>query len=282
MIKQRTIRRTIRATGRGSDSGRPVSVTLWPAAAGSGILFRRVDLQQPALVKATLENTRESGNGTILEQDSVRVVNSRHLLAALAGMGIDNVCADLTAPEVPLIGGGTGPFAYLVQSAGAREQDAPRRYLRVRRRVMVEHGGGYALLEPFDGFRIDLEDAAGQAGSGPASYYSPMDFTVVPFVSEVQGAFAPDGLQNSSPGSAAAVPETRNSGCREAFLKQRLLSSLGDLSLLGRTLIGGFSGRGTGSVLNNRLLRKLLADDSAWDEVVFDPDCRGVLGVIPG
>ncbi len=280
MIRQRTIKRVIRATGTGFHSGHRVSVTLRPAAAGSGILFRRMDLRHPALIEASLENSRESGAETILEQDGIRIASSGQLLAALAGMGIDNVCVDVTASELPLIGGGAGPFAYLVQSAGVSEQNAPRRFLRVRRRVRVEDGDRYALLEPFDGFRITLDDALAQAGSGLDRRYSAMDFSAVPFVSEEQGAFAPDNGRGSvAVRHAEAVPETLDSDYRETFLKQRLLISLGDLALLGRTLIGGFTGRGTGRVLNNRLLRKLLADESAWEEVIFDPDCRAV---VPG
>ncbi len=257
-MQQRTVARLIRANGIGLASGEPVSVILRPAAVDSGILFRRVDLKPAVQVAARLENLRETADGGVFGREGAQVRGGTPLLAALAGLGIDNIQLDVTAPELPLVAGGAGAFAWLVQRAGVREQGAPRRFLRIRRRVRVTDGRRFAQLEPFDGFRVDLAPEDGGQGQS-------MDFSSVPFLSGEQGAFRDVPVP---PAATRGVPGGDAPG-RELLLKQRMLVVLGDLSLLGRSLIGRFQGRAAGGSLTRRLVREVLADPNAWEEITF-------------
>jgi UDP-3-O-[3-hydroxymyristoyl] N-acetylglucosamine deacetylase len=287
MIKQRTLKNVIRATGIGLHTGEKVYLTLRPAPADSGIIFRRVDLDDPIQIKACPENVGDTRLSTTLVKGDVRISTVEHLLSALAGLGIDNAYVDLSAPEVPIMDGSAGPFVFLIQSAGIEEQGKAKRFIRIKRRVRVEQGDKWARFEPFAGFKvgfsIDFDHPVFRAHSQSAE----IDFSTTSFVKEVSRArtfgFMRD-IENlreqdlalgGSLDNAVVVDDYRvlnEDGLRyeDEFVKHKILDAIGDLYLLGRSLIGAFYGHKSGHALNNGLLRKLLQDRDAWEEVTYD------------
>jgi len=286
MIKQRTLKNAIRATGVGLHTGEKVYLTLRPAAADSGIIFRRVDLDPPVEIKATPENVGDTQLSTTLAKDGVKISTVEHLLSAFAGLGIDNAYVDLSAAEVPIMDGSAGPFVFLVQSAGIEEQNAPKRFIRIKRSVTVEDGDKWARFEPFEGFKvsikIDFEHPVFKNRSQDAS----IDFSTTSFVKEVSRArtfgFMKDyeylRAHNLALGgtldNAVVLDDYRvlnEDGLRyeDEFVKHKVLDAIGDLYLLGNSLIGAFSGYKSGHELNNRLLRQLLVDESAWEVATY-------------
>ncbi|MCX7095200.1 MAG: UDP-3-O-acyl-N-acetylglucosamine deacetylase [Methylobacter sp.] len=287
MIKQRTLKNTIRATGVGLHTGDKVYLTLRPAEANTGIRFRRVDLANPVTIEATPENVGETMLSTTLVAGDVKISTIEHLLSAFAGLGIDNAIIDVSAAEVPIMDGSAGPFVFLLQSAGVEEQDSPKQYLRIKRSIRVEDEDKWASFEPFDGFKvtftIDFEHPAFEDHVKTAT----MDFSSTTFVKEVSRArtfgFMKDIemlRQNNlalggSLDNAIVVDDDRiinEDGLRYAdeFVKHKILDAIGDLYLLGHSLIGEFTGYKSGHGLNNKLLRALLNDKDAWEMVTFD------------
>lgn len=287
MIKQRTLKNVIRATGVGLHTGEKVYLTLRPAAADTGIVFRRTDLDEPVDIPARPEHVGDTRLSTTLVSGDVRISTVEHLLSALAGIGIDNAYVDLSAPEVPIMDGSAGPFVFLIQSAGIEEQNAPKRFIRIRRPVIVHDGDKWARFEPFDGFKvgfsIDFDHPVFEAHSSHAE----IDFSTTSFVKEVSRArtfgFMRDleslREQNLALGgglaNAVVVDDYRilnEDGLRyeDEFVKHKILDAIGDLYLLGRSLIGAFAGHKSGHALNNMLLRELLANEEAWEEVTFE------------
>lgn len=287
MIRQRTLKNVIRATGVGLHTGEKVYLTLRPAAPDSGIIFRRVDLDEPVEIPATPENVGDTTLSTTLIKDGVRISTVEHLLSAMAGLGIDNAYVDLNAAEVPIMDGSAGPFVFLIQSAGIEEQNAPKRFIRIKKPVRVEDGDKWVNFEPFDGFKvaftIDFDHPAFKEGSQIAE----VDFSTTSFVREVSRART-FGFMNQieqlrannlalggSLDNAVVVDDYRilnEDGLRyvDEFVKHKILDSIGDLYLLGHSLIGAFSGHKSGHALNNELLRALLAQEDAWEEVTFE------------
>jgi len=289
MIKQRTLKNTIRATGVGLHTGDKVYLTLRPAEANTGIRFRRVDLDTPVTIEATPENVGETILSTTLVAGDVKISTIEHLLSAFAGLGIDNAIIDVSAAEVPIMDGSAGPFVFLLQSAGVEEQDSPKQYIRIRRSIRVEDGDKWATFEPFEGFKvtftIDFEHPAFEEHVKTAT----MDFSSTTFVKEVSRArtfgFMKDIemlRQNNlalggSLDNAIVVDDDRvinEDGLRYAdeFVKHKILDAIGDLYLLGHSLIGEFTGYKSGHGLNNKLLRALLNDKEAWEMVTFDDE----------
>ena len=289
MIKQRTLKNVIRATGVGLHTGEKVYLTLRPAAPDSGIIFRRVDLDEPVEIPATPENVGDTTLSTTLIKDGVRISTVEHLLSAMAGLGIDNAYVDLNAAEVPIMDGSAGPFVFLIQSAGIEEQNAPKRFIRIKKSVKVEDGDKWVRFEPFDGFKvaftIDFDHPAFKEGSQIAE----VDFSTTSFVREVSRART-FGFMNQieqlrannlalggSLDNAVVVDDYRvlnEDGLRyvDEFVKHKILDSIGDLYLLGHSLIGSFCGHKSGHALNNELLRALLAQEDAWEEVTFEDE----------
>lgn len=287
MIKQRTLKNIIRATGVGLHTGEKVYLTLRPAAPDSGIIFRRVDLDEPVEIPAIPENVGDTTLSTTLIKDGVRISTVEHLLSAMAGLGIDNAYVDLNAAEVPIMDGSAGPFVFLIQSAGIEEQNAPKRFIRIKKPIRVEDGDKWVTFEPFDGFKvaftIDFDHPAFKDGSQMAE----VDFSTTSFVREVSRART-FGFMNQieqlrannlalggSLDNAVVVDDYRvlnEDGLRyvDEFVKHKILDSIGDLYLLGHSLIGAFSGHKSGHALNNKLLRTLLANEDAWEEVTFE------------
>lgn len=289
MIKQRTLKNVIRATGVGLHTGEKVFLTLRPAAVDSGIVFRRVDLDPPVEIRARAENVGETMLSTSLVNGDVRIATVEHLLSAFAGLGIDNAYVDLSAPEVPIMDGSAGPFVFLIQSAGVEEQSAPKRFIRIKKPVKVEEGDKWARFDPFEGFKVSFAIDFNHPVFKSRSQEATIDFSTTSFVKEISRArtfgFARDiellrERQLALGGSldnAVVVDDYRilnEDGLRydDEFVKHKVLDAIGDLYLLGRSLIGAFSGFKSGHALNNRLLRVLMADESAWELVTLEDE----------
>ena len=287
MIKQRTLKNIIRATGVGLHTGEKVFLTLRPAAPNTGIVFRRIDLDQPVEIKADPHLVKDTRLSSCLEQDGVRVSTVEHLMSAFAGVGIDNAYVDLTGPEVPIMDGSAGPFVFLLQSAGIEEQAAPKKFIRIKKMVEVIDGDKWVRFEPYDGFKVSFSiDFAHPVFEGSSQSVT-MDFAETSYIKEVSRArtfgFMQDvenmraqGLaMGGSLDNAIVMDEFRvlnEDGLRydDEFVKHKVLDAIGDLYLLGHPVIGAFSGHKSGHALNNALLRRLLADTEAWEFLAYD------------
>ena len=287
MIRQRTLKNVIRATGVGLHTGKKVFLTLRPAAANTGIIFRRVDLDPVVEIPATPENVGETSLSSTLIKDNVRISTVEHLLSALAGFGIDNAYIDLSADEVPIMDGSAGPFVFLIQSAGIEEQAAAKKFLRIKDKVRVEDDGKWAMFEPFDGFKVGFTIEFDHPVFNDSNCHAEIDFSTTSFVKEVSRArtfgFMRDVellreknlVLGGSLDNAVVVDDYRilnEDGLRyeDECVKHKILDAIGDLYLLGHSLIGSFSGFKSGHALNNALLRTLLADENAWELVSFE------------
>lgn len=290
MIGQRTLKNVIRATGVGIHSGQKVFMTLRPAAVDTGIVFRRVDLSSPVEIKAQADRVGDTRMCTALVQGGVRVATVEHLLAALAGLGIDNAYIDLSAPEVPIMDGSAGPFVFLLQSAGIEEQAAPKRFIRVLKPVEVREDDKWARLSPYEGFKVGFTvEFRHPLFADPSRCSAEIDFSSASFVKEVSRARTFGFMKDietlrernlalgGSMDNAIVLDDYRilnEDGLRyrDEFVRHKILDAVGDLYLLGHGLIGAFYGYKSGHGLNTRLLRALLADAGAWEEVGFaDP-----------
>lgn len=287
MIRQRTLKTTIRATGVGLHTGDKVYLTLRPAPVDNGIVFRRVDLDPVVEIQATPENVGDTTMSTCLVQDGVRISTVEHLLSAMAGLGIDNAFIDVSAPEVPIMDGSASPFVFLLQSAGVAEQNAHKKFIRIKKRVKVEDGDKYAIFEPFDGFKVAFTIDFDHPVFKKSRQTSVIDFSSTSFVKEVSRArtfgFMKDIeflRQNNlalggSQENAIVMDDYRvlnEDGLRydDEFVKHKILDAIGDLFLLGHSLVGAFSGYKSGHALNNQLIRALMADETAWELATFD------------
>lgn len=287
MIWQRTLKNVIRATGVGLHTGEKVYLTLRPAAPDTGIVFRRVDLDPPVEIRACAENVGDTRLSSTLMQDGVRVSTVEHLLSAFAGLGIDNAYVDVSAPEVPIMDGSAGPFVFLLQSAGVEEQSKPKRFIRIKRKVEVEEGDKRASFEPFDGFKVTFSIDFDHPAFKERSQFATVDFSSTSFVREVSRARTFGFLRDiemlrqkelalgGSLDNAIVVDDYRvmnEDGLRyeDEFVKHKILDAIGDLYLLGHSLIGAFNGHKSGHALNNRLLLELLSQEDAWEEITFD------------
>lgn len=291
MIKQRTLKNVIRATGVGLHTGDTVYLTLRPAAVDTGIVFRRIDLNPPVEIKARAGNIGDTTLSSTLMKGNVRIATVEHLLSAFAGLGIDNAYVELSASEVPIMDGSAGPFVFLIQSAGITPQEAPKRFIRIKKSVIMQEEDKWARLDPFDGFKVSFViDFDHPAFKGRPQGVE-VDFSSTSFVREVSRArtfgFMKDieRLQEAnlalggSLSNAVVVDDYRvinEDGLRydDEFARHKILDAIGDLYLLGHTLIGAFSGYKSGHALNNRLLCALMADKSAWEIVTFQDEAE--------
>jgi len=289
VIKQRTLKNVIRATGVGLHSGDTVYLTLRPAAPNTGIIFRRVDLDPVVELEAKAVNVGETALSTTLVQNGQRVSTVEHLLSAFAGLGIDNAYIELNAPEVPIMDGSAGPFVFLVQSAGIEEQNAPKQFIRIKKTVILEDGDKWAKFEPFEGFKVSFSiDFEHPAFKGRPQQVD-VDFSSTSFVREVSRARTFGFMKDieklrennlalgGSLDNAIVVDDYRvmnEDGLRyeDEFVRHKVLDAIGDLYLLGHSLIGSFSGHKSGHEVNNKLLRKLLADEDSWELVSFEEE----------
>lgn len=279
MLKQRTLKSLIRASGVGLHGGVKVNMTLRPAAPDTGIAFRRVDLAEPVDIPASALLVGDTRMCSCLERDGpdgkVKVGTIEHLMSALAGLGIDNLWVDLDAPEVPILDGSAAPFVFLIQSAGIEEQPVPKRFIRVTRPVEVTDGDKWARFDPYDGYRLDFSIVFNHPAIDKSAQRAVIDFADQSYVREVarartfgfmqevewlreNGLALGGGLEN-----AIVLDEFRvlnGDGLRygDEFVKHKILDAIGDLYLIGHPLLASFTAHKSGHGLNNALARALL------------------------
>lgn len=288
MIRQRTLKNVIKATGITLHGGERAEIILRPAPVNTGILFRRIDLDPIVDIEAKAVNVGDTTLSTTLMQDGVRVSTVEHLLSAFAGLGIDNAFVDVTAPEIPIMDGSAGPFVFLIQSAGIEEQAAPKRFIRIKRKVKVKDGDKWAAFEPFEGFKVTFTiDFDHPLFNSVESKQATLDFSSLSYVKEVSRArtfgFMSDFeklqamnlARGASMDNAIAIDGFRvlnEDGLRydNEFVKHKILDAVGDLYLLGSSLVGAFTGHKSGHALNNKLIRELQDQPDAWDFVTFE------------
>ena len=287
MLKQRTLKNIIRATGVGLHTGDKVYLTLRPAAANTGIVFRRVDLAEPKDIKAEPHHVQDTRLSSTLELDGVRVGTVEHLMSALAGLGIDNVYVDLSASEIPIMDGSAGPFVFLLQSAGIVEQNALKKFIRIKKPVEVRDGDKWVRFEPYQGFKMSFTIDFAHPVFEHSSQSVVIDFAENSYIKEISRArtfgfmhevetLRSMGLaRGGSLDNAVVLDEYRilnGDGLRysDEFVRHKVLDAIGDLYLLGHPVIGAFYAHKSGHALNNRLLRALLADADAWEYATFE------------
>jgi UDP-3-O-[3-hydroxymyristoyl] N-acetylglucosamine deacetylase len=286
MIKQRTLKNVIRATGVGLHTGEKVYLTLRPASADTGIVFRRIDLPEPVEIRACPQSVSDTRLSTTLESNGARISTVEHLMSAFAGLGIDNAYVDLTAPEVPIMDGSAGPFVFLIQSAGIEEQNAPKRFIRIKQKVEIHDGDKWAGFEPFDGFKVSFEIDFDHPMFRNSRQRASVDFSTTSFVKEISRArtfgFVGDlealraaglarggGLDNAIVLDGFRILNEDGLRYEDEFVKHKVLDAIGDLYLLGHPLIGAFSAHKSGHALNNRLLRKLVELEDVWEIITI-------------
>jgi UDP-3-O-[3-hydroxymyristoyl] N-acetylglucosamine deacetylase len=289
MIRQRTLKNSIRATGVGLHTGDKIYLTLKPAPANAGIVFRRVDLTPHVDIPARAENVGDTTLSTTLVKGDVRVSTVEHLLSAMAGLGIDNAYVELTSPEVPIMDGSAGPFVFLLQSAGIEEQNEPKKFIRIKQPVEVRSDDKFARFEPFDGFKVSFSIEFDHPAFNGRELTAEIDFSSTSFVKEVSRArtfgfmheieyLRGQGLAKGGSVDNAIVIDDEGilnaDGLRydDEFVKHKVLDAIGDLYLLGNSLIGKFKAHKSGHALNNQLLRTLIENQDAWEIVTFEED----------
>lgn len=286
MLRQRTLKTAIRATGVGLHSGEKVYMTLRPAAENAGITFRRVDLEHPVDIPADPRLVGETMLGTTLVKDNVKVATIEHLMSAIAGLGIDNLNIDLSAPEVPIMDGSAGPFVFLLQSAGIEEQNAAKKFIRIKKKIRVEDGDKWAELVPFNGFKVTFEVYFNHPVFNKLNQRATIDFSSTSFLKEVSRARTFCFLRDvealrernltlgGSMDNAIVLDDYRilnEDGLRYSneFVIHKILDVIGDAYLLGHGLIGELRAYKSGHELNNKLFLAMLDDESAWEKVTF-------------
>jgi UDP-3-O-[3-hydroxymyristoyl] N-acetylglucosamine deacetylase len=287
MINQRTLKNVIRATGVGIHTGEKVFMTLRPAAVNTGIIFRRTDLDPVVEVPAFATFVGDTSMNTSLAHDGARVSTVEHLMSAFAGLGIDNAYVDVNTAEVPIMDGSAGPFVFLIQSAGIEEQSAAKRFIRVREAVEVRKDDKWARLDPFAGFRVSFKIDFNHPVFRSHQTFASIDFSTTSYLKEIARARTFGFMRDiemlrernlvlgGSMDNAVVLDDYRvlnEDGLRyeDEFVKHKVLDAIGDLYLLGHGLIGAYSGYKSGHELNNLLLRDLLEQPSAWEEVTFN------------
>lgn len=291
LIRQRTLKNSIRATGVGLHTGEKVTLTLRPAAPNTGVVFHRSDLDPGVSIPAAAENVGDTRLSTTLMRGGVRVSTVEHLLSAVAGLGIDNLHVDVSAPEVPIMDGSAGPFVFLLQSAGLKEQNAAKKFIRIKRTVEIHDDDKWVRFDPYEGFKvgfcIDFEHPMFTSGSQRAE----LDFSSTSFVREVSRARTFGFMRDiealranqlalgGSLDNAIVLDDFKilnEDGLRyeNELVKHKILDVVGDLYLLGHSLIGAFTGHKSGHALNNQLIRRLKQDQEAWELVTFEDETQ--------
>ena len=289
MINQRTLKNVIRATGVGIHTGEKVFMTLRPAAVNTGIIFRRTDLDPVIEVPAFATHVGDTSMNTTLEQDGVRVSTVEHLMSAFAGLGIDNAYVDLSNAEVPIMDGSAGPFVFLIQSAGIEEQSAAKRFIRILEPVEVRLEDKWARFDPFAGFRVSFKIDFNHPVFQSHQSFASVDFSTTSYLKEVARARTFGFMRDiemlrernlvlgGSMDNAVVLDDYRvlnEDGLRyeDEFVKHKVLDAIGDLYLLGNSLIGEFRAYKSGHALNNASLRALIAQPDAWETVTFEDE----------
>ena len=287
MLKQRTLKKSISATGVGLHTGEKVKMTLRPALPDTGIVFRRVDLPDSAEIKVQPQYVCDTRMCSALEHEGVRVATVEHLMSALAGLGIDNLYIELSAGEVPIMDGSSGPFVFLLQQAGIVEQPAAKKFIRIKKTVEVHDGDKWVRFDPYFGFKVDFTIDFAHPVFEHTGNNVKIDFADHSYIKEVSRArtfgfmheveaLRSVGLaRGGSLDNAIVLDEYRilnNDGLRydDEFVKHKTLDAIGDLYVLGHPLLCAFTAYKSGHALNNQLLRTLMADAEAWEYASFD------------
>lgn len=287
MLKQRTLKNVIRATGVGLHTGHKVVLSLRPAPPDTGIVFSRSDLPGNPSIPAHALNVKDTRLSTTLIDGDTKVATIEHLMSAFAGLGIDNAYVDVSAPEIPIMDGSAGPFVFLIQSAGIEEQNAAKKFVRIKKTVIVESGDKWAKIEPFEGYKISFTIQFDHPVIGATNPSVTIDFAETSYIKEVARArtfgmtaelenMRNLGLANgASMENAIVVDDFRvlnQDGLRyeDEFVKHKILDAVGDLYLFGHPLIGSVTAFKSGHALNNQLMRTLIEDQSAWEIVTFN------------
>jgi len=287
MLRQRTLKTLVSASGVGLHTGQKVRITLRPAPPDTGVVFRRIDLASPVDLPARAELVGETRLSSCLVRDGVKVYTVEHLMSALGGLGVDNVYVDLDASELPIMDGSASPFVLLIQQAGIVEQAAPKRFLRVVRRVEVRDVDKWARLEPFEGYKlsfsidfrhpvIERSTQSVEVNFAETSYLKEIARArTFGFMHEVEdlrdsGLALGGGLDNAVVLDEYRVLNAEGLRFADEFIRHKLLDAIGDLYLLGRPLLGAFAAHKSGHALNNRLLRAVLAQEGALETVSFE------------
>ena len=287
MVKQRTLKTVVQATGVGLHTGEKVYLTLRPAPVNSGIVFRRIDLARPVDIPAEAHAVNDTRLSTCLEARGARVATVEHLMSALAGLGIDNAIVELTSPELPIMDGSAGTFIFLLQSAGIVEQSAPKKFIRIKKTIEVKDGDKWVRFDPFDGYKLSFTINFSHPVIANTKQSVTVDLGTQSYVKEVsrartfgfmqeveymrsQGLGLGGSLDNAIVMDDYRVINPDGLRFEDEFVKHKMLDAIGDLYLLGHPLIGAFSGYKSGHALNNALCRALLADEGAWEFTTFD------------
>ena len=297
MLRQRTLKSLIRASGVGLHTGQKVRMTLRPAPVDTGIVFRRIDLALPVDIPARAELVDEARLASTLVKADVKVHTVEHLMSAFGGLGIDNAFVDLDAPELPIMDGSASPFVLLIQQAGIEQQGAPKRFLRVTRRVEVAEGDKWARLEPYEGYRLSFSIDFRHPVIEKSTQAVAVDFAETSYLKEIarartfgfmhevenlreSGLALGGGLENAVVLDEYRVLNAEGLRFADEFIRHKLLDAVGDLYLLGKPLLGAFSAHKSGHALNNRLLRAALAEAGALETVTFDRAADAPAGVM--
>ncbi|MDD2833898.1 MAG: UDP-3-O-acyl-N-acetylglucosamine deacetylase [Methylotenera sp.] len=287
MLKQRTLKQAVSATGVGLHNGEKVTLTLRPAAADTGIVFKRVDLPQPNEILAMPDAVHDTRMCSALEANGARVATVEHIMSALAGLGVDNVVVEVDASEIPIMDGSSGPFVFLLKQAGIIEQSAAKKFIRVKKTVEVREGDKWVRFEPYHGFKIDFTIDFNHPVFEHSGNNVKIDFAADSYIKEISRArtfgfmheveyLRSNGLaRGGSLDNAIVLDEYRvlnSDGLRydDEFVKHKVLDAIGDLYMLGHPILGAFYAYKSGHALNNQLLRALLQDETAWEYTTFD------------
>jgi len=287
MLRQRTLKSLIRASGVGLHTGQKVRIVMRPAPPDTGVVFRRIDLPSPVDIPARAELVGEARLASTLVKDGVKVYTVEHLMSALSGLGVDNVFVDLDAPELPIMDGSASPFVLLLQQAGLEEQAAPKRFLRVKKSVEVRDGDKWARLEPYEGFKLSFSIEFRHPMIERSTQSVTVDFAESSYLKEIarartfgfmhevedlkdSGLALGGGLENAVVLDDQGVLNSGGLRFADEFIRHKLLDAIGDLYLLGRPLLGAFTAHKSGHALNNKLVRAALTDAGALETVVFE------------
>ncbi|WP_406667990.1 UDP-3-O-acyl-N-acetylglucosamine deacetylase [Gallaecimonas sp. GXIMD1310] len=290
MIRQRTLKSAIRATGVGLHSGNKVTLCLRPAPVNTGVVFRRVDLDPVVEIPADGSLVQDTMLCTCLHGDGgVKIATVEHLSAALAALGIDNLYVDVDAPEVPIMDGSASPFVFLLQSAGIEEQSAAKKFIRITDTIRVEMGDKWAEFRPYDGFKMDVAIDFKHPAMEGRNQRLEMDFSTTSFVKEISRARTFGFMRDietlrannlalgGSMENAVVLDDYKilnNEGLRyeDEFVKHKLLDAVGDLFLAGHSIIGEFRSFKSGHALNNLMVREILAHQEKWQTVTYEDE----------
>ena len=290
MLAQRTLSNSIKAFGIGLHSGEPITLKLLPAPPDTGIIFRRVDLDPVVEIKARAENVGDTTMSTSLTWKDVKISTVEHLLSAMAGLGIDNAYVEVNAAEIPIMDGSAGPFVFLIQSAGLHEQDAPKKFIRIKEKVRVPYNDAWAQVSPFEGFKVAFtgvwdHPVHKQHGTKASINFNSTSFVkevsrarTFGFMSDLEALKENDLALGASQKNAVAIGDDKilnEDGLRleNEMTKHKVLDAIGDLYLLGHNLVGSFEGYKSGHTVNNALLRELIARPETWEVITYDdPD----------